>query len=163
MIGQTVSHCKILEQLGGGGMGVVYKAEDTKLNRTVALKFLPPDLTRAPDAKEHLVREPQAGSALQHKNVCFVYDINETDGGQMFISMEYLEGGTLKKKIERGPLKVNEAVDIAVHVAQGLTKDHEHGIVHRDTKPANIMITSDRATQILYFGLAPRTRKRNAS
>ena len=154
LIGQTVSHYKILEHLGGGGMGVVYKAEDTRLKRTVALKFLPPDLTRDPDAKERFSHEAQAASALQHTNICVVHDIDEAPDGQMFISMEYLEGETLKKKIERGPLRIEEAVDIAIQVAQGLTKTHEHGIVHRDIKPANIMITSDGVVKIVDFGLA---------
>jgi non-specific serine/threonine protein kinase len=154
VIGQTVSHYKILEHLGGGGMGVVYKAEDTKLKRTVALKFLPPDLTRDPDAKERFIREAQAASALQHNNICVVHDIDETDDRQMFISMEYLKGETLKKKIERGPLKIQEAVDIAIQIAQGLAKAHEHGIVHRDIKPANVIVTGDGAAKIVDFGLA---------
>ena len=132
MVGSTVSHYRILEQLGGGGMGVVYKAEDTRLKRTVALKFLPPELTRDPDAKERFIHEAQAASALQHNNICVVHDIDETSDGQMFISMEYLEGETLKKKIERGPLKVQEALDIASQVAQGLARAHQHGIIHRD-------------------------------
>ena len=154
MIGQTISHYKNLERLGGGGMGIVYKAEDTKLKRTVALKFLPPTLTADPDAKERFIHEAQAASSLQHNNICVVYDIDQTDDGQMFIAMEYLEGETLKKKIESRPLKIEEAVDIAIQVAQGLTKAHEHGIVHRDIKPANIMITTDGVAKIVDFGLA---------
>jgi serine/threonine protein kinase/tetratricopeptide (TPR) repeat protein len=154
MIGQTVSHYKILDHLGGGGMGIVYKAEDTRLRRTVALKFLPPTLTTDSEAKERFIQEARAASALQHNNICVVYDIDETDDKQMFISMEYLEGETIKKRIERGPLKIGEAIDIAVQVAQGLAKAHEHGIVHRDIKPANIMITSDGAAKIVDFGLA---------
>jgi len=154
MIGQTVSHYKILEHLGSGGMGVVYKAQDTKLDRPVALKFLPPDLTRDPEAKQRFVHEAKAASTLQHNNICVVFDVDKTDDGQMFIAMEYLEGETLKKKIERGPLKIEEAVDIATQVAQGLTKAHEHGIVHRDIKPANILITSDGVAKIVDFGLA---------
>src|SRR5512136_3133431 len=121
MVGTTVSHYKILEQVGGGGMGVVYKAQDLKLDRLVALKFLPADLTRDPEAKERFVHEAKAASALQHNNICVVHDIDETPDGQMFISMEYLDGETLKKKIERGPLKVEEAVDTVMQVAQGLT------------------------------------------
>jgi serine/threonine protein kinase/tetratricopeptide (TPR) repeat protein len=154
MIGQTVSHYKILEKLGGGGMGVVYKAEDTRLKRTVALKFLPPTLTTDSEAKERFIQEAQAASALQHNNICVVHDIDETDDKQMFISMEYLEGETLKKKIERGPLKIEDVVEIAAQVAQGLARAHEHGIVHRDIKPANIMITSDGVAKIVDFGLA---------
>jgi serine/threonine protein kinase len=154
MIGKTVSHYKVFEKLGGGGMGVVYKAEDTRLKRTVALKFLPPTLTSDLEAKERFIHEAQAASALQHNNICVVYDIDETPDGQMFISMEYLEGETLKKKIERGPLKVEEAIDFAVQVAHGLAKAHEHGIVHRDVKPANIMVTTDGVAKIVDFGLA---------
>ncbi len=154
MIGQTVSHYKILDHLGGGGMGIVYKAEDTRLKRTVALKFLPPTLTTDSEAKERFIQEAQAASALQHNNICVVYDIDETDDKQLFISMEYLEGETLKKKIERGPIKIEAAIEIAVQVAQGLARAHEHGIVHRDVKPANIMITSDGIAKIVDFGLA---------
>ena len=154
MIGKTVSHYQILEHLGSGGMGVIYKAQDLKLDRPVALKFLPPDLTRDPEAKERFIHEAKAASALQHANICVVHDIDETDDGQMFISMEYLEGETLKKKLERGPLTIGETIDIAIHIAQGLTKAHEHGIVHRDIKPANIMITSEGVAKIVDFGLA---------
>ncbi len=154
MIGQTVSHYKVLEHLGGGGMGVVYKAQDLKLDRLVALKFLPPEFTHDPEAKLRFVREAKAASALQHNNICVVHDIDETPDGQLFISMECLEGETLKKKIERGPLKIEEALEIAIHVAQGLTKAHGHGIIHRDIKPANIMVTPDGVVKILDFGLA---------
>ena len=154
MIGQTLSHYRILEKLGEGGMGVVYKAEDTRLKRTVALKFLPPELTRDTEAKERFTHEAQAASSLQHNNICVVFDIDQTENGQMFIAMEYLEGETLKKKIERGRLKIEEAVDIAIQVAQGLAKAHEHGIVHRDIKPANILITPDGVAKIVDFGLA---------
>ena len=157
MIGTTISHYKILEKLGAGGMGVVYRAEDTKLKRTVALKFLPPDLTRDEDAKQRFIHEAQAASALQHNNICVVHDIDETSDGQSFICMEYLEGETLKKKIERGPLKIDEATDIAIQIGQGLTKAHEHGIVHRDIKPANIIVTNDRVAKIVDFGLAKLT------
>ena len=116
MIGKTISHYKILEKLGGGGMGVVYKAEDTKLRRTVALKFLPQELTRDPDAKKRFVHEAQAASALQHNNICAIHEIGETDDGQMFICMDYYEGETLKKKIGRGPLKVEETIDVVAQV-----------------------------------------------
>jgi len=154
LTGETISHYRIVEAVGRGGMGVVYKAEDTRLKRTVALKFLPPELTRDPEAKERFVHEAQAASALQHNNICVVHDIDETDDGQMFISMEYLEGETLKKRIGRGPLKIEEAIDIAIQIARGLTKAHEHGIIHRDIKPANIMVTTDGVAKIVDFGLA---------
>ena len=154
MIGQIVSHYKILEKLGEGGMGVVYKAEDTRLKRTVALKFLNPALTADPESKERFIHEAQAASSLQHNNICNVHDIDETPDGQLFIVMDFYEGETLKKKIEHGPLKIDEAADIAIQVAQGLTKAHERGIVHRDIKPANILITSEGVAKIVDFGLA---------
>jgi len=154
LIDQTVSHYRILEHLGGGGMGVVYKALDTKLDRFVALKFLPPDLTRDPDAKQRFIHEAKAASALDHQNICNIHDIGETDDGQIYIVMAFYQGETLKKRIERGPLKIDEAVDIAVQVAHGLATAHEHGIVHRDIKPANIVVTSDGVVKIVDFGLA---------
>jgi serine/threonine protein kinase len=154
MIGQTISHYKILEKLGGGGMGVVYKAEDTKLKRTVALKFLPPELTSDTEAKERFIHEAQATSALQHNNICTIHDINETTDGNLFIVMDCYQGELLKEKIARGPMMLEESVDIAIQVAGGLSKAHEKGIVHRDIKPANIMITNDGVAKILDFGLA---------
>jgi serine/threonine protein kinase/Tfp pilus assembly protein PilF len=154
MIGKVVSHYKILEHLGGGGMGVVYKAQDLKLDRPVALKFLPPELTRDPDAKQRFIHEAKAASSLDHPNICNVHDIGETEDGQIFIVMAYYEGATLKKKIDREPLKVDEAIDIATQVARGLSKAHEHGIVHRDIKPANVMVTADGVAKIVDFGLA---------
>jgi eukaryotic-like serine/threonine-protein kinase len=154
MIGKVVSHYKILEKLGEGGMGVVYKAEDTKLKRTVALKFLPSSLTADPDAKERFIHEAQAASALDHPNICTVFETNETDDGQMFMAMACYDGETLKTRIGRGPLPVDEAVGIATQVAQGLAKAHESGIVHRDIKPANIIITKDGVAKVLDFGLA---------
>jgi serine/threonine protein kinase/tetratricopeptide (TPR) repeat protein len=159
MVGKTVSHYRVLEKIGGGGMGVVYRAEDTRLKRTVALKFLPPELSRDAEAKERFIQEAQAASALQHTNICVVYDVDETPEGQMFISMEHLEGETLKAKIERGPLRVEEAIAIAIQVAQGLTKAHERGIIHRDIKPANIMVTTDGLAKIVDFGLAKLARR----
>jgi eukaryotic-like serine/threonine-protein kinase len=153
MIGKTISHYKILEKLGGGGMGVVYKAEDLKLHRLVALKFLPPELTLDEEAKKRFVHEAEAASSLDHNNICVIHEIDETDG-QIFICMNYYEGETLKKKIEKGLLKIDEAADIALQIAKGLEKAHEKGIVHRDIKPANIFITSDGVVKILDFGLA---------
>jgi len=154
MIGKTISHYKILEKLGGGGMGVVYKALDTKLKRTVALKFLPHELTRDEEAKQRFVQEAQSASALDHPNICTIHEIDETKDDQMFICMACYEGETLKKKIEQGPLKLEDAVEIAIQVAQGLTKAHSKGIAHRDIKPANIFITEDGPVKILDFGLA---------
>ena len=135
-------------------MGVVYKAEDTRLKRAVALKFLPPALTADPEARERLTHEAQAASALQHTNICVVYDVDETADGQMFISMEYLEGETLKKKIERGPLELDQALRYAIQVAHGLIDAHAHGIIHRDIKPANMMVTPHDVAKIVDFGLA---------
>jgi len=154
MIGKTISHYKILEKLGEGGMGVVYKAEDMKLKRFVALKFLPPELTRDSEAKERFILEAQAASALEHSNICNIHEIDETDDGQMFISMAHYEGETLKKRIEKGPLKLDEALDIAIQISEGLNKAQGKDIVHRDIKPANIFLTNDGVTKILDFGLA---------
>jgi len=152
MIGKTISHYKILEKLGEGGMGVVYKAKDTKLKRTVALKFLPPDLTRDSEVKERFIQEAQAASVLDHPNICTIYEINEAEG-QTFISMAYIEGENLQKKIESGPLKIDEVLNIAIDVAQGLQEAHEREIVHRDIKPANIMLTPKGQVKIMDFGL----------
>jgi serine/threonine protein kinase len=154
MIGKVISHYRILERIGEGGMGVVYKAEDTRLKRTIALKFLPPDLTRDPEAKERFIHEAQAASALQHNNICVVYDIDESDDGQMFISMEYIEGVTLRTMLERGHLPVNEALDITLQIGKALSRAHERGIIHRDIKPANIILTGDGVAKIVDFGLA---------
>jgi TolB-like protein/Flp pilus assembly protein TadD len=153
MIGQLISHYKILEVIGEGGMGVVYKAHDTRLDRPVALKFLPPDLTRNSEARERFIHEAKSASALQHPNICTIHDIDETTDKQLFIVMDCYEGQTLAKMIERGPLSVEQAIDVTLQVAQGLKKAHEQGIVHRDIKPGNIMITSEGA-RIVDFGLA---------
>ncbi len=158
MIGQTVSHYRILEKLGEGGMGVVYKAEDTKLKRQVALKFLPADLTRDPEAKSRFVHEAQAAAALNQANIVTVHEINEHEG-QVFIVMEYMEGQTLKDMIpvearHAVPLPITDAITIASQIAQGLAKAHEKGIVHRDLKPANVFVTSDHVAKILDFGIA---------
>ena len=154
LVGSTVSHYRVLEHLGGGGMGVVYKAEDTRLKRTVALKFLPAALTLDPDAKTRFKHEAEAASALDHPNICNVHDIDETPDGQMFICMAYYEGETLKKKIEQGPLPFRDAIDIALQIACGLQAAHEAGMVHRDVKPANIMVTAKGEAKILDFGVA---------
>lgn len=154
MIGKKISHYEIIEKLGEGGMGVVYKAEDTKLKRTVALKFLPPELTRDPEAKQRFIREAQAASALEHNNICNIHEIDETEDGQTYIVMACYEGEILKDKIQRGILKIEEAIDIAIQIAQGLEKAHKKGIVHRDIKPANVFITEDGVIKILDFGLA---------
>jgi serine/threonine protein kinase/tetratricopeptide (TPR) repeat protein len=154
MIGQTISHYKILEKLGEGGMGAVYKAEDTKLKRTVALKFLPPELTRDEHSKARFVHEAQAASALDHPNICTIHEIDETEDGRMFICMACYEGTTLTDKISERPLELGEAVDIAMRVAEGLAKAHEQGIVHRDLKPANVLVTKDGQVKIVDFGLA---------
>ena len=154
MVGTTVTHYRILEHLGGGGMGVVYKAQDLKLDRPVALKFLPPALTRDPEAKERFIHEAKAASSLQHNNICTVHDIDQTDDGQVFIVMDLYDGETLEKQIERGALPIDQAVEIALHVAAGLSRSHEAGIIHRDIKPANIMVTKRGEVKIVDFGLA---------
>ena len=150
MTGETISHYRILEKLGEGGMGVVYKAEDTKLKRTVALKLLPAHLN---EHKERFLREAQAAAALNHTNICTIHEIDEA---HPFIAMEFLEGTTLKDKIAQRPLPLNEALDIAIQVCQGLQHAHEKGIVHRDVKPANIMVTPTGQVKIMLAGLMSR-------
>ena len=154
MIGQTISHYRILEKIGSGGMGEVYKAEDTKLRRTVALKFLPLDLTRNAEARERFIQEAQAASALDHPNICTIHEIDQTAEGQIFMVMACYEGETLEKRIRNQGIQVDEAMDIAYQVARGLAKAHGHGIVHRDIKSANVMITGEGTAKILDFGLA---------
>jgi len=154
MVGSRIAQYDILEHLGQGGMGIVYKAHDTRLDRIVALKFLPVDLTRDPVAKTRFVHEAKAASALDHSNICTVYDVGETDDGQMYIAMAYYDGKTLRDLIEDGPLSVETALDYAVQVASGLEKAHSGGIVHRDIKPANVMVTADGQVKIVDFGLA---------
>ncbi|MEJ2721958.1 MAG: protein kinase, partial [bacterium] len=154
MIGQTVSHYRILEKLGGGGMGVVYKAEDTRLGRKVALKFLPPELTQDENAKKRFIREARAASALDHPNICTVHDIGATPDGRMFICMALYEGETLKRKISRGAVPLRDAIDYGIKMARGLAKAHAHKMVHRDIKPANVMVTIDGEVKIVDFGLA---------
>ncbi len=156
MIDQTISHYKILEKLGEGGMGVVYKAQDLKLDRLVALKFLPHEFTRDAQAKQRFINEAKAASALDHPNICTIYEIGETPQGQLFIAMAYYEGETLSERIKRGPVHMNEIMGIAMQVAEGLQAAHDHGIVHRDIKSSNVMLTAKGQAKIMDFGLARR-------
>ena len=155
--GRSISHFRIGGPLGSGGMGVVYEAEDTRLGRSVALKFLAPELVRDPAAKARFLTEARAASALDHTNLCTILEAGESEDGLLFLAMPRYEGESLERLIARGPLPVEEALEIAVQTARGLAKAHAHGIIHRDVKPGNLFVTRDGVVKILDFGIAKLT------
>ncbi|MGB2868267.1 MAG: serine/threonine-protein kinase, partial [Bacteroidota bacterium] len=154
MVGRTIAHYEIVEKIGQGGMGEVYKARDLTLDRVVAIKFLPPNISVDEAARERFMREARVVSVLDHQNICTFFEVGQTDDGQPYIVMAYYAGENLRKRIGGHPLPLHEAINIACTVAEGLTKAHEKGITHRDIKPENIMITEEGVIKIMDFGLA---------
>ena len=153
MIGQTISHYRITRQLGAGGMGVVYEAVDTKLDRTVALKFLPPESTRDPDAKARFIHEAKAASSLDHPNICTIHGIEE-QAGRLYLILEYIDGETLASRLCRGALGIDAALTTCQRIAEAVRSAHRRGVVHRDLKPGNVMLTEEGVVKVLDFGLA---------